>query len=571
MLFKKIIALIACASMLFSFSTTVFASNLEEISEKLSQIEKAEKEQKNADAAAVEGQAYGENTSLLRPFNTPSDYLYNLFGEIVNLYVDQHLYSFTREELINQFFRDLIDEHPEYYKLLLNTLLGTMDKYSSYHSVSSGYLEVENNISYGIITDIIEEGVLITDVIANSPAERAGLAKGDVITDVSGISMEGLAWNAVSSLLKRPYVFFGQKNEAGRHENYNPEVYFTVKRNGATLVFPIMKDVVFENELSYSYLEKEGVAYIAIESFLDDKTVNDFKNKLSEITSSGIKKLIIDLRDNGGGSLDYAVDMAENFVENGDVMCYFNSRKLDSPEPVISTTPKFSFDSISVLINEDTASAAELMADILKMKAGAVLVGKTSVGKAIGQSVYNLTTGDYITITTYEMLDVNMQSYNEIGLIPDLEIDNVELLYDFPKLEYFNHENYKTIEDGVWNEACLALERRLNMMDLLYDSKVDGIWDDSTKTAVFIMQKLSSLPGDGYLNDETVTYITDIINTYKDYTYYEDSQFDVALLYHSSFDQAKRLIAEKKLLAKQSARQIEENRKALEEFYLNDN
>ena len=104
------------------------------------------------------------------------------------------------------------------------------------------------------------------------------------------------------------------------------------------------------------------------------------------------------------------------------------------------------------------------------------------------------------------------------------------------------------------------------------DEKVDGIWDDSTKNAVWVMQKRSFLStADGNLNDETVTYITDAINTFKDYTYYEDSQLDVAMLYHSSLDQARRLIEEKKILAKKSARQIEENRRRLEEQYLSEN
>ncbi|MBP5245816.1 MAG: hypothetical protein J6036_05120 [Clostridia bacterium] len=567
MLLKRILAFIISFAIIFTFSTSSFATNLSDIDRKVAEAEAAEKQESDSGSSLPEG-GFGRG---IMPFYSSSEYLYKLFNEILDLYVRTHLYSFTREEAIDQFFHDIIEEHPEYYKLILNTLLGTMDKYSSFHSASSGYLDPEENMGYGILTDTVPEGLLINGVISGSPAEIAGIMQGDVITDISGVKLEGLGWNAVSAILKRPYLFFCEKNADGKYDDYNPEISLTAVRGGETYVFRLRKDNVFQSELSYSYFENDGVVYIAVSSFLDPSTVTGFYNILSEISQKGIKKLVIDLRNNGGGSLDYALSMSENFVEQNDVMCYFHSRKLEDLEPIISTNAKFSFDSISVLIDEGTASAAELMANILKTKAGAVLVGKTSVGKAIGQSIYTLATGDYITITTYEILDINKQSYNEIGLIPDLEIDNVELLYDFPKLEYFNHENYKTIVYGEQNEACLALEKRLNMMDLLIDEKVDGIWDDSTRNAVWIMQKRSFLSvADGNLNDETVTYITDVINTFKDYTYYEDSQFDVAMLYHSSLDQARRLIEEKKILAKKSARQIQENRRKLEEQYLNE-
>ncbi len=567
MLLKRILAFIISFAIIFTFSTSSFATNLSDIDRKVAEAEAAEKQESDSGSSLPEG-GFGRG---IMPFYSSSEYLYKLFNEILDLYVRTHLYSFTREEAIDQFFHDIIEEHPEYYKLILNTLLGTMDKYSSFHSASSGYLDPEENMGYGILTDTVPEGLLINGVISGSPAEIAGIMQGDVITDISGVKLEGLGWNAVSAILKRPYLFFCEKNADGKYDDYNPEISLTAVRGGETYVFRLRKDNVFQSELSYSYFENDGVVYIAVSSFLDPSTVTGFYNILSEISQKGIKKLVIDLRNNGGGSLDYALSMSENFVEQNDVMCYFHSRKLEDLEPIISTNAKFSFDSISVLIDEGTASAAELMANILKTKAGAVLVGKTSVGKAIGQSIYTLATGDYITITTYEILDVNKQSYNETGLIPDLEISKVELLYDFPKLEYFNHENYKTIVYGEQNEACLALEKRLNMMDLLIDEKVDGIWDDSTRNAVWIMQKRSFLSvADGNLNDETVTYITDVINTFKDYTYYEDSQFDVAMLYHSSLDQARRLIEEKKILAKKSARQIQENRRKLEEQYLNE-
>ena len=160
------------------------------------------------------------------------------------------------------------------------------------------------------------------------------------------------------------------------------------------------------------------------------------------------------------------------------------------------------------------------------------------------------------------MLDANGESYNETGLVPELALDNVECLYEFPTdLGVFNHENYKTIAAGIYNDACLALEKRLVLLGYLEESRADGIWDDATSLAVRILQTqyADNSPYPGYLDDMTVTRITSLINGYKEYTYYEDSQLDVALIYHSSLSQAKRLIAEKQTLAKREEEKIAEN------------
>ena len=140
------------------------------------------------------------------------------------------------------------------------------------------------------------------------------------------------------------------------------------------------------------------------------------------------------------------------------------------------------------------------------------------------------------------------------------------MLYVLPELKVFNHVNYKDIEQGVYSDACLALELRLEVMGLLRNASVDGIWDSDTNLAIILLQRSSlheSFYTDGTHNDRTVSLITDLINSYKDYTYNEDSQFDTALIYHSSLSQAKRLIAEKEKLAKQQKQLIKENQEKL--------
>ena len=541
---KKLTAIILSVCILLTCGICAFATNIDEV-EDISEDQAG---------SVIGSDLYGTI------FQSRSDYLYKLFEKIVDLYVKNHLYEFTKEEAMDKFVYDMIADHPELYEMMINTFLGTMDDYSSYHESSSGFLSVRSpRAGYGIIVKDTGDAVVISSVIKGSAAADAGVKVGDRIVKVMGYDVSRVPWTVISLMLNKPYIYISEKTSTGGYADYNPLTEIVVDRGGELVTFNLQKDVVDNEMLSYEYFEDSGIAYIGISSFLGDTLDTDFAKLLNDIADKGIKKLIIDLRDNGGGSLDLVLNMAENFVEKDGVLCYFRTKNSE-PSAVISENDKIEFDSISVLINENTASAAELMASILRNKAGAVLIGKPSYGKALGQSVYNLVTGDYITITTYEVLDANGESYNEEGLIPDLAIDNVEMLYEFPALEIFNHVNYKGIEEGVYSEACLALEKRLNIMGYLRDSSVDGIWDDDTHLAVYVFQMAHFSEGNGQLDDSTVTLITNVINGYKDYTYYEDSQLDVAKLYHSSFSQAKRLVAEKERLANKQKELIEANR-----------
>ena len=504
-------------------------------------------------------------------FVQPTDYLYRAFNEVMNLYVDRHLYEFTREELLEKFAYDIIKNHPEMYEAFLNDLLGTMDKYSGYHESSSGFLSVKSsNAGFGIVLVADGENLKIDKVTTDSLAEKAGLKQGDILRKVMNYDIAGLTLNAVSELLRSNYAYLSVKGEDGKYADYNPLTALTVERDGVLYDFYLQKGVVNREELSYGSLTQRDkeIGYIQISSFLSDSLPKEFENAVRDIHANGMTGLIIDLRDNGGGSLDLVTHMAELFVDEGEITHYLHSRDMEAPQEVRSSCKEpLKFEKIAVLVNENTASAAELMASILRNKAGAVLVGKTTYGKALGQSVFNFVAGDTITITTYEVLDANGESYNEKGLIPELALDNVECLYEFPTdLGVFNHQNYASITAGVYSDACLALEKRLVLLGYLQESRADGIWDDTTSLAVRILQVRCGVnaPYFGYLDDATVTRITALVNGYKERTYYEDSQLDVALIYHQSFSQAKRLIAEKQKLAKDEKQKIAENAARLE-------
>lgn len=569
---KKIVSLIIVLTMVFSPCICAYASNIKEIINDVTEAQEQRDKQKNDDKAKqsdeTKEQVDGEEKKPM--FLEPADQLYRLFMDILELYTDRHLYEFTEEEVLRKFIYDMIIAHPEIYEQMLDIMLGTMDKYSSYHSKNSGFLSLDSgSAGYGVVIDEAENGILVKNVLKQSEAEKAGILPGDLIVAVGGIDISKIPSYAVSVLLKRPYIFFTEKDNNGKYTDYNPEISLIIERDGKKMEFILKKGLMVSEELSTDIFEVEGerIAYISISSFVSEDLAKKFKKAIEDFKNQGLGKIIIDLRNNGGGSLELAIEMSEVFVKKGDIMCLYNDKNSEKPREIVSDTDRIEFDTISVLVNEYTASAAELMANILRTRADAVLVGKKTVGKAIGQTSYGLPSGSYITITTYEILDYLGQSYNDIGITPDFILDNVTMLYTLPKLEVFNHINYKEIIGGVYSEPCLALEKRLEILGHLKASEVDGIWNEHTSLAVYILQTTYySNKGTGSLDDKTVTLITDLINGCKDDTYTNDYQLDCAALYHISPDKAKECIEESVKVSKEQAELIKENNKRLEEL-----
>lgn len=502
----------------------------------------------------------------------PKDYQYRMLEQILDLYVEKHLYDFTEEEVLHKFFEDFLADNPMYFSYIMEYLLGTMDPYSSYYTASSGFLDPgSESVGFGFTIKDSENGVYIDSVLRGSNAEDAGFMAGDRFVSVAGVNVEKQTFDVVSTILAKPQKFIEQEakdenqqassEEASAvKENKHPDVEIVVDRGGEKHTFTLSRGPMALSQISSVIDENDGkkTAVIQVLSFLGDDTDKEFVELVKKYADDGIKHLTIDLRDNGGGSLDYALAMSEVFLENGELISYYMDKTLEEPEGVYSTTDKVSFDSITILINENTASAAELFTSILQDKGLAKVVGTKSYGKSLGQEVYTLANGDHITITTYQMLNESLESYDGIGIIPDIVIEDVEMCYTLPPLGIFNHQNYVEIKEGQYSEVTKALEDRMNVMGILREEFCDGIFDDKTKTALFVFQKDHGMTSEGLVDYETVSLITRIINSYKPHTYYDNTQYDVAMIIHHSFSQGKRLAKEKEKLREEQAEMIAE-------------
>lgn len=304
-------------------------------------------------------------------------------------------------------------------KELLDAAIGGMynylgDDYSTYMSKEdTDSLEQQLNGEYTgvgieIKSTIKENGELettINRIFKDSPAEKAGLKAGDVLLKIDDSVIEDAS--SLANTIKN-----------GDKETFN----ITYKRDGKENTVKLTRSKVFINSVTSE--EYGNVGYIKIETF-SSTTVDQVTNVINSF-SKNINSVVIDVRDNTGGYLDAAYKTADLFIEK-DKNIYLlkdRSKKIKEYKAVSGVLRKFN--KISVLINNGSASASEILALALKESAGATIVGVNSYGKGTVQETDILESGAMVKYTSAYWLSPNGNSINKTGIKPDIEVKEVE-------------------------------------------------------------------------------------------------------------------------------------------------
>jgi len=511
------------------------------------------------------------------------EFNYYVLENIIDLYLETSLYESDRDSLLTHMLYSYLMENPYMLGALANSLLSANDPYSAYYSATAGFLNDTSSKSYGIVlseaedvytTDNLSEGVYITEILPGSNAEFAGILPGDKILRLDGMDVTGLTLTGVKYMLTNlPFVSKDSKDSpwyqrfSAEHYDeklfekflaldwdYSNEVTFDIERtlsdgSKANVSINVCRGQAPLKELYLSINEEKSTAVIHITSFNSKDLAQQFITAIETAHSAGCKNLIFDLRDNPGGYMDVAVEIASLFTKGEQIMYYTDTRLSEEPIPTYSTGNYMGdkFEKYAVLVNGNTASASELLTYILRKNANAVVIGETTFGKALGQEVYMLPNGDKFTITTLEILTPELTSYNEIGITPDIYVPMVPQKYQFPTgLSHFNHQNFVEIQNGAKNDAVLAFEQRMGIIGLMRQSAIDGVCDGSTLSAISLFRKVvmgDKFP-DSVITYEMVTTITSYINGYKDKYILKDSQLDVAETYLADSEAASKLAEE---------------------------
>lgn len=270
-----------------------------------------------------------------------------------------------------------LDPHSNYYDRDEFEELKT-DQRSEYYGIGASI----QNYAYGDQTD-----TYITATFEGSPAWRAGLRYGDKILEVDGVKMSG-----------KPSIEVRDKIRGPR----NSTVHLTLERAADKRVqtVDIVRDAVPQPSIPDAYMLKPGVGYIDMTRGFNYTTTDELLDALDRLHRQGMTSLVLDLRNNPGGFLDQAIHVAEVFLHNGQIILTqkgrngYRDNQYESRNNAPDMTP------LVLLINENTASASEIVAGAMQDHDRAVIVGQTSFGKGLVQSIIPLEYGAGLTLTS---------------------------------------------------------------------------------------------------------------------------------------------------------------------------
>ena len=288
---------------------------------------------------------------------------------------------------------------------------GLGDEYTEYVPASEmkEYTENINGSFVGIGIYMIEDEksnrVLVYYPIPGSPAEEAGIEAGDLIISVDDKEYTAEDFDTISNYIK---------GEEGTKVNIE------IERNGERKKFEITRKKINTNPISSKMLSN-NIGYIKLPSFDQDTSI-DFKEKTEALVKEGAKSLIIDLRNNGGGIVDEATEIADYILEKEEKIL-ITVDNTDNKQITYSKQDPIFHLPIVVLVNGNTASASEILAVALQENGKAKIVGTKTYGKGGIQTLFTLSDGSGLKITTAEYYSPKENTIHEQGVKPDEEVN----------------------------------------------------------------------------------------------------------------------------------------------------
>jgi len=274
--------------------------------------------------------------------------------------------------------------------LAVNQILGNLDPHTVYLAPADAQLQNESLEGsfegIGIEYFLLKDTVLVTSVRPSSPADTAGLQHGDKIIAVNGKNLPFQNSGATAMVNK----LRGKKGT---------EVKLTIVRKGVKdYVITLVRDKILVSSIDAAYAIDTKTGYIKISKF-GNNTADDFLYELQKMKALGVKNLILDLRDNGGGYLEAAIELADQFLTNDKLIVF--TQGLHEPRTYHKATAAGLFETgkLALLINENTASASEIVAGAIQDWGRGVIIGRRSFGKGLIQQQFLFNDGSAMNLT----------------------------------------------------------------------------------------------------------------------------------------------------------------------------
>lgn len=332
------------------------------------------------------GNVKGINSELLQK-------IYTMKGIIDSEYI---LSDVNEENLINGaikgYIEGLDDEYTEYF---------TKEEMEEFKMDTEGEYV---GIGIYMYKNTVDNTIVVLYSIENSPAEEAGLQYGDIIKKVDGVEYTGDDFETISTKIK---------GKVGTKVNVE------IEREGKNLSFEIERKNIDLYPIKHEILDN-NIGYIKLPSF-DENCAKEFKEIYKELANDKLNGLVIDLRNNGGGIVDEALQIADYILEKNDIILITKDRN-ENEEIEKSTKKPIINVPVVILTNKNTASASEILAGALKENGKATIVGEQTYGKGVIQELISLKDGSGIKITTEEYYTPNRNKINKVGIEPDEKV-----------------------------------------------------------------------------------------------------------------------------------------------------
>jgi len=325
-----------------------------------------------------------------------------------------------------RYFREVVQTVKENYydgskagyddltRAALKGMVGQLDPHSEFLTADE-YAETEEELSsefngVGIQVEQRDNKILVITPIAGSPAEQAGIRRGDQLVKIDGQSMENVTLEKTVKLIR------------GKPDT---EVMLTMFRAAQKkeLDFKLKRQRILLPSVRNASLRSDGIGYVEITQF-SEHTGEEFDQALVQMEKQGLKALVIDLRNNPGGLLDAAIDVCGEFFDKDELVVYTQGRAPDSRENYTADGkhPRRNYP-VALLVNGGTASAAEIVSGAMKDTGRAVIVGERTFGKGSVQSVIDLQNGEGMRLTTARYYTPGGAVIHEHGIEPQVQIE----------------------------------------------------------------------------------------------------------------------------------------------------
>lgn len=341
---------------------------------------------------------------------------------VLSAYRELDLFGEAFERVRANYVREVEDS--ELIDAAINGMVSSLDPHSSYMNAKEfADMQVETHGEFGGLglEVTVEDGLVkVVSPIDDTPAARAGIKTGDYISDIDGMSVQGIPLNDAVAKMR------GAEGS---------KVTLTILRKGERKPFDVTLTRAVIHIANVKWHREGDIGYIRITQFISEKTASDVEQAvraLKQQIGPRLKGYVIDLRNNPGGLLDQSVTVADEFLPGGEVVSTRGRHPGDTQRYNARGGDIADGKPIEVLINEGTASASEIVAGALQDHRRATVIGMTSFGKGSVQTILPLSGshGGALRLTTAKYYTPSGRSIQATGIIPDIAVSQLSVKDD---------------------------------------------------------------------------------------------------------------------------------------------